>query len=92
MKRSQKVLCNHSVTMDLETCGPVWFSGYRYAVLEDCATQSSTSFLLTRGTFKGRLWKETQLEPVASYLYVRIMQLSISFHDQLDAFLRESSL
>lgn len=54
MKRSQKVLCNHSVTMDLETCGPVWFSGYRYAVLlEDCGTQGvSTSFLLTWGVFK----------------------------------------
>lgn len=54
MKRSQKVLCNHSVTMDLETCEQVWFSGYRYAVLlEDNGTQGvSTSFLLAQDIFK----------------------------------------
>lgn len=54
MKRSQKVLCSHSVTMDLETCEQVWFSGYRYAVpLEDCGTRDVlTSFLITWGIFK----------------------------------------
>lgn len=54
MKRSQKALCNHSVTTDLETCEQVWFSGYRYVVfLEDNGTQGvSTSFLLTQGIFK----------------------------------------